>query len=104
MIGVRALRASRHGKELVSGQGRDLARLLALLEADHAQTVTFAELRERGIEAPGQAIYMLQLDGYQIDRVPVQRSDGHKTIGYRLPAAPSGPIGRSAQKAEDDAL
>jgi hypothetical protein len=35
-------------------------------------------------EAPGQAIYTLQLRGYQIERVPVQRPNGRNATGYRL--------------------
>ena len=43
-----------------------------------------AVLREQGVQAPAQAIYELQLDGYEIDRVPCESSNRHTTIGYRL--------------------
>jgi hypothetical protein len=59
-------------------------RQLALLEDDCAEAVTISELRERAIEAPAQAIYTLQLTGYEIDRVPIQRPKGRNTTGYRL--------------------
>lgn len=59
------------------------ARLLALLHNGNGG-LTIAAMRERGIEAPAQAIYALQLAGYEIARVPIWRPDGHRLIGYRL--------------------
>jgi hypothetical protein len=73
------------------------ARLLAVLEAG-AEGMTIAALRERGIHAPGQAVYALQLAGYQIERVYCRDSDGHSRLGYRLCAstapAPDPPNGQ----------
>lgn len=40
-------------------------------------------MRERGIAAPAQVIYALQLAGYDIDRGPVHRSS-RAPLGYRL--------------------
>ncbi len=74
---------------------RDVTRLLALLEDDCAEAVTISELRERGIDAPAQAIYTLQLSGYQIDRVPIHRPNGRKTTGYRLRLQARGPLTRT---------
>ena len=72
---------------------RNEARLLALLESDEAGGLTIAALREHGIQAPGQAVYALQLAGHKIDRVNCEDSDGHTGLGYRVrassPAAPS---------------
>jgi hypothetical protein len=64
--------------------GRELARVLALLEGDQAGSMTVAALRERGVKAPGQAVYTLQLAGYAIDRVSGPDLGGHRTLGYRL--------------------
>jgi hypothetical protein len=63
---------------------RELARVLALLEGDQAGSMTVAALRERGVKAPGQAVYTLQLAGYAIDRVSGTDLGGHRTLGYRL--------------------
>jgi hypothetical protein len=65
---------------------RDLARVLALLENDQAGGLTIADLGERGVPAPAQAVYMLQLAGYDIDRVHREHPDGHRTLAYRLRA------------------
>ena len=46
--------------------------------------MTVAALRERGVKAPGQAVYTLQLAGYAIDRVSGTDLGGHRTLGYRL--------------------
>lgn len=70
---------------------RDVARLLALLEGDQAGAITIAALRERGVKAPAQAVYTLQLAGYGIDRVSCEDSNGRRTLGYRL-HGPSGPV------------
>jgi hypothetical protein len=82
--------------------GRDEARLLALLEDNCAEAVTISELRERGIKAPGQAIYTLQLTGYQIDRVPIQRPNRRNTTGYRL--CPQASRSSDPHEVIDDAL
>ena len=83
-MGIRTVRASFQSGDLPRLTDRDEARLLAVLEDNCAEAVTISELRERGIRAPGQAIYTLQLTGYQIDRVRVQRPNGHNSTGYRL--------------------
>ena len=62
---------------------REAERLLALLEHDHDRALTIAELRARGVEAPAQAIYALQLAGYEIDRVAANTIDPQQR-GYRL--------------------
>ena len=72
---------------------RDLTRVLALLEGallegDHTGAITVAALRERGVKAPAQAVYTLQLAGYAIDRVSCTDPGGHKTLGYRLATVP----------------
>lgn len=67
---------------------RDLTRVLALLEGDHTSAITVAALRERGVKAPAQAVYTLQLAGYAIDRVSCTDPGGHKTLGYRLATVP----------------
>jgi hypothetical protein len=67
-----------------SVEGHDAARVLTLLSADDSAVVTMAALREDGVRAPAQAIYELELDGYEIDRVPCASSDRNATIGYRL--------------------
>ena len=41
------------------GRDRELARALALLQGDRAGSVTIAALRERGVNAPAQAMYDL---------------------------------------------
>jgi hypothetical protein len=87
MMGIRAVRASTTLGD--PPMDRDASRLLALLRGNRAEPLTIAAMHERGIEAPAQAIYTLQLTGYQIDRVPVQRPDGRITSGYRL-SQPSG--------------
>ncbi len=81
---------------------RELARALALLQSDPAGPVTIAALRERGVKAPAQAVYELQLAGYEIDRVPCRCSDGHTTQGYRLRAASALAADRSARLKEVD--
>ena len=67
-----------------SVEGHDAARVLTLLGGDERGALTIAALREHGVQAPAQAIYELQLDGYEIDRVPCESSDRRMTIGYRL--------------------
>ena len=67
-----------------TGGARELGRALALLENHHAGSVTLAALRERGVRAPAQAVYDLQLAGYAIDRTTSTASGGRTTSGYRL--------------------
>jgi len=62
---------------------RDAARLLALLEDNPDGAVTLAEMHERGIDAPAQLVYALQLAGYDIDRAPID-GDPRGPLGYRL--------------------
>ena len=83
-MGIRAARASTEPGDLPRLGDRDTVRLLAVLEDNCAEAVTISELRERGIETPGQAIYTLQLTGYPIERVPIQHPTGRNTTGYRL--------------------
>ena len=84
MIGIGPVRASSDSGNLPSLVDRDAARLLALLGEDRGEPLTIAAIRERGIERPAQAIYTLQLAGFQIDRVPARPATGHHTSGYRL--------------------
>jgi len=65
-------------------EDRDSERVLTLLEADQSVGLTIVALRERGVEAPAQAIYSLQLAGYEIDRVVCEHPSGQRTPGYRL--------------------
>jgi hypothetical protein len=69
---------------------RELVRALSLLQGDRAGSVTIATLRERGVRAPAQAIYDLQLAGHAIDRVSCPDPGGHRTFGYRLHGLPAG--------------
>ena len=83
-------RAARNGNDqaaLDSAWGRDAARLLALLRQDRHAGVTVAAMRERGIEAPAQAIYTLQLAGYAIDRV-YAAVNGRTSSAHRLRGGP----------------
>ena len=84
--------------------GRELARVLALLEGDQAGSMTVAALRERGVKAPGQAVYTLQLAGYAIDRVSGTDLGGHRTLGYRLrgSGAPAPNILAGSREADGD--
>jgi hypothetical protein len=71
----------------------DRARLLHLLASVDTDPLTIADLRERGIRMPGQAIYELELDGYPVERVHYRgRTRGCSIIGYRL-GEPSPHIG-----------
>jgi hypothetical protein len=65
-------------------QDPNLARTLALLEADHAAGMTIDSLREHGLRAPAQFPYDLQLAGYEIDRVASHNPDGSRTQRYQL--------------------
>jgi hypothetical protein len=83
---------------------RELAGVLALLEGDQTGSVTLAALRERGVNAPAQAVYTLQLAGYAIDRVSCTDRGGHRTLGYRLrdsPAPAAHPSAGSREVARD---
>ncbi len=80
------------------------ARLLALLLHDGNGGVTIAAMRERGIEAPAQAIYALQLVGYEVDRVALQHPGGQPVVGYRLRAPLSPASEQTAEELGDDAL
>ena len=102
-MGIWAVRASSPGNPPGVGD-RDVARVLGLLADDRAEAVTMTELRERGIEAPAQAIYTLQLTGYQIDRVPIHGPNGRRTTGYRMRSPLPRASGRSAHEVSDDAL
>jgi len=85
---------------------RELARALALLQGDRAGSVTIAALRERGIKAPAQAMYDLQLAGYAIDRVSCTDPGGRRTFGYRLhgwPAGAADPFARVREADDDEA-
>ena len=54
---------------------RDLARVLALLEDDHAGGSRIADCGDRGVQAPGQDAYMLRLAGDDLDRVHCEHPD-----------------------------
>jgi hypothetical protein len=64
--------------------GDEVARLLRLLRADTTGALTIAAMHEDGIRAPAQAIYALQLAGYDIDRVYDEHTEGLRTPAYRL--------------------
>jgi len=83
-----------------SSWGREDARLLAMLRREGRAGITVQAMRDAGVEAPGQAIYMLQLRGYDIDRVSAE-PHGRPTPVYRL-AASSRVSGRAPASAEDD--
>jgi hypothetical protein len=72
-----------------SAGDREVAHALALLEAGQAGAVTLAALRKHGIKAPVQAIYTLQLAGYQIERIYVHDANGHTAPGYSLHSPPA---------------
>jgi hypothetical protein len=67
---------------------RAAAHLLDLL-AYSGWPMTIEELRREGVPAPAQAIYELQLAGYEIDRVAVHLDGGHHGTGYRLHTLPA---------------
>ena len=83
-MAYRATRTSADRVQPRSEGDRELARALALLEGDPAGSVTIAALRERGVKAPAQAMYDLQLAGHAIDRVSCTDQGGRRTFGYRL--------------------
>jgi hypothetical protein len=88
-MSIRAGRPSSDRNQLALEElGGDAVRVLALLAENHRGAMTIPELREHGIEAPGQEIYALQLAGYRIDRVAVRPRGGHWSQGYRLHSDP----------------
>jgi hypothetical protein len=80
---IEAQRTRTRQPDPVNASDRDAVRLLALLEANSGDALTIADMRERGIAAPGQVIYALQLAGYDIDRAPIEMNSGGPR-GYRL--------------------
>ena len=84
---------------------REFARALALLEGDDSGSVTLAALRARGVKAPAQAMYDLQLAGHTIDRVATTDQVGHASTRYRLrrPATPAPePPSQRTRRGRDD--
>lgn len=67
-----------------SAGDRELARVLALLEDADSDWVTLTVMRERGVRAPAQAIYTLELAGYPIDRSSCTGPPGQRAPGYRI--------------------
>jgi len=63
-----------------SAADRNVERLLMLL-GDSDMTIA---LRERGIRAPAQCLYDLQLAGYPIERVQLKHDCGRGSVQYRL--------------------
>jgi hypothetical protein len=87
--GARHARAVPEPPQSTTGDDRQTlggndGRLLALLSADPAAALTVGALLERGVLAPAQTVYGLQLAGYQIDRVPHRTPDGTQATGYRI--------------------
>ena len=80
---LQARQARTRQREPENSWDRDATRLLALLEANSGDALTIADMRERGIAAPGQVIYALQLAGYDIDRAPIH-GNSRGPLGYRL--------------------
>lgn len=72
-----------HRPEPDTAWDRDTARILALLDDSPDDAVTISDMRERGIHAPAQVIYALQLAGYDIERGPVSGNPSGP-LGYRL--------------------
>jgi hypothetical protein len=58
--------------------------LLKLLSSEASGPLTVATLIERGVRAPAQTVYALQVAGYQIDRIHHRAPDGSRAIGYLL--------------------
>jgi hypothetical protein len=100
MIGIRAIRATSEPDSPPRPVDRDVARLLALLEDQCAEAVTITELRERGIAAPAQAIYTLQLTGYEVDRVPIHEPCGAAGRWWCRVAARASSATRSTRRGE----
>jgi hypothetical protein len=101
-MGIREVHASTQPGDLPRRWDRDLPRLLGLLEDNCAEAVTISRLQEQGTEAPGPAIYTLQLTGYQIERVPIRRPNGRNTAGYQL--RPQASRSSDPHETTDDAL
>lgn len=65
--------------------------------------VTVQDLREQGIQAPGQALYELQLSGCDVERVASTDTSGHRLSAYRIGARRMPAIASSpASAARDD--
>ena len=64
---------------------RDRMRLLDVFSSCKNRPLTISDLRERGIDRPGEAIYELRLAGYPVERVCAGRR-GSTVPGYRLSA------------------
>jgi hypothetical protein len=63
----------------------DRERLLDALTAARGEALTIGDLRERGVQMPGQALYELELEGYPVERVRRPAGvRGSGAIGYRL--------------------
>jgi hypothetical protein len=71
--------------------GRNAARLLKLLMEQGDHGVTVSEMRNEGIEAPAQEVYMLQVAGCEIERRPEPDRHGICTYRLRTSAGPCGP-------------
>ncbi len=82
----------------------EAARLLALLLRDGDAGLTVFEIQERGIEAPAQALYALQLAGYEIERTPLLCHDGHSVVRYRVRVPLVAISRRTESKVGDDGL
>jgi TPP-dependent 2-oxoacid decarboxylase len=64
---------------------RQQRQVLKLLSGPGSAALTMAEMRERGVRAPGQAIYELELAGYPVERVYRDADARHnRVLGYRL--------------------
>lgn len=61
---------------------RDLELVLAVIEDGDPAALIAAALRDKGNDAPAQAIFTLKLAGYTF-KLPVH-SNGSASIGYRL--------------------
>lgn len=63
----------------------DTTRMLELFDIAASRPLTLADLQDGGVAMPGQALYELQLAGYQIARVYGRDETQRRTlIGYRL--------------------
>ncbi len=64
--------------------------------------VTIQDLREQGIEAPGQAMYELQLSGCDVERVAHTDGTGHRLSAYRIGSRRMPAIANSPASAAHD--